>query len=149
MRETSRLADIEDNFIYKDILYLDRPISLKHPRQDRLTRAAQFSPFAALSGFDDEIKEVERTTSNEIFLSDEEKNDLNNKLNNIKNTKDKYISITYFLKDKKKDGGSFIIKKGYVRRIDIYNNQVIFKDKEKINIKDIIKIDIIDNNNLL
>ena len=153
MKEINKSGDIENNFPYADIINLSRPISIKHPRSNREARAAQFAPFAALNGFEDEIKEVQRLTSNESYLTDEELSIINDKLNMIISSNNELlVNIKYFIKDKKKNGGKYLDKMGYIRKIDSYNNQIIFKDKEKINIKDIVKIDIIDlsnNNNLI
>ena len=153
MREINKLEDIKNDFPYSDIINLSRPVSLKHPKTNREARAAQFAPFAALSGFSDEIIEVQRLTDDESYLTDEEYSIINDKLNMILDSnKELMVNIEYFVKDKKKDGGKYLNKNGYIRRIDSYNNQIIFKDKDKINIKDIVKIDIIDlsnNNNLI
>ena len=153
MKEINKSEDIKNSFPYADIINLSRPLSTKHPRSDRAARAAQFAPFAALNGFEDEIKEVQRLTSSESYLTDEELSIINDKLNMIISAnEDILINVLYFVKDRKKDGGKYINKTGYIRRIDSYNNQIIFKDKDKINIKDIVKIDIIDlsnNNNLV
>jgi hypothetical protein len=147
------LEDIRNDFPYKDIINLERPFSVKHPRSNREARAAQFAPFAALNGFEDEIIEVQRLTSKELYLDDEEIAKINNQLNIIlESNKNLYINIVYFLKDKRKTGGKYINKSGYVRRIDSYNNVIIFNDKEKIKINDIVKIEIIDlsnDNNLI
>ena len=153
MREINKLEAIKNDFPYSDIINLSRPVSLKHPKTNREARAAQFAPFAALSGFSDEIIEVQRLTDDESYLTDEEYSIINDKLNMILDSnKELMVNIEYFVKDKKKDGGKYLNKTGYIRRIDSYNNQIIFKDKDKINIKDIVKIDIIDlsnNNNLI
>lgn len=148
MKETNKLEDTKDSFPYNDIINLSRPVSLKHPRTSREARAAQFAPFAALSGFSDEIIEVQRLTDDETFLTDEELSLINEKLNTILlSNEDTLINIVYFVKDKKKNGGKYLNKTGYIRRIDSYNNQIIFKDKDKINIKDIVNIEIIDLSN--
>ena len=150
MSEINKSVDIKND--YSDIINLSRPNSSKHPRSNREARAAQFAPFAALTGFDEEIKEVQRYTLSEKYLSDEEIDKINHKLNIIDNNKELLVNISYFIKDRKKDGGKYINKSGFIRRIDPYNNIIIFEDKEKINIKDIVKIDIIDlynDNNLI
>ena len=152
MKETNKSVDIRDDFPYKDIINLDRPLSLKHPKSNRDARAAQFAPFAALTGFDEEIKEVQRYTLDEKYLGDDEIDKINYKLNIIDSNKELLVNITYFIKDNKKDGGKYINKSGFIRKIDSYNNIIIFEDKEKINIKDIVKIEIIDlsnDNNLI
>ena len=83
MREMDKLVDIEDDFPYKDILYLEHHTSLNHPRMSNMNRAAQFSPFAALTGYEDKVKETARYTENEIYLDEEKKEIIRNKLNII------------------------------------------------------------------
>ena len=88
------------------------------------------------------IKEKGRTVDKKIILTNEEKEKISNILSyinlNIKN--EIKVSITYFIKDKVKDGGSYNIKEGIIRRIDEVNKEVIFKDKTKIKINDIYEI---------
>ena len=98
-------------------------------------RSAQFAPFAALVGYGEAIYESGRITSTKILLSDDEKEEINNK---IKESINKEITITYFVPDKYKEGGSYINYSGTVRRIDYVYKNIIFYDKKTINIEDII-----------
>ena len=127
---------------YKDIIDLPHHVSQNHKPMDKINRAAQFAPFAALVGYEDAIKEKGRTVDKRIILTNEEKEKISNILSyinlNIKN--EIKASITYFIKDKVKDGGSYNIKEGIIRRIDEVNKEVIFKDKTKIKINDIYEI---------
>lgn len=127
---------------YKDIINLPHHVSQNHKPMDKINRAAQFAPFAALVGYEEAIKEKERTVDKKIVLTNEEKEKISNILSyinlNIKN--EIKVSITYFIKDKVKDGGSYNIKEGIIRRIDEVNKEVIFKDKTKIKINDIYEI---------
>lgn len=144
MREMDKLVDIEDDFPYKDILYLEHHTSLNHPRMGNMNRAAQFSPFAALTGYEDKVKETARYTENEIYLDEEKKEIIRNKLNIIEekiNDKVK-VNITYFVKDKRKNGGEFKNIIGIIKKIDNYNNEIIFTDKNKIKLDNIIDIEI-------
>ena len=142
MREMDKSVDIEDDFPYKDILYLEHPTSLNHPRMSLINRAGQFSPFAALTGYEDKVKETARYTDTEIYLSEDEEEIIRNKLNiieeNIKNKVE--VTITYFVKDKRKSGGEFKTISGIVKKIDTYNNVIIFTDKNKISLDNIIDI---------
>ena len=96
-----------NKFNYEDIINLPHHTSTKHPRMTKSARAAQFSPFAALTGYDDAIKETGRLTDKKIELTEEEKLILNDKLltinNNLKNNPK--VIITYFEHDKTKEGG--------------------------------------------
>lgn len=144
MREMDKLVDIEDSFPYKDILYLEHHTSLNHPRMSNMNRAAQFSPFAALTGYEDKVKETARYTENEIYLDEEKKEIIRNKLNIIEEKiNDKVtVNITYFVKDKRKNGGEFKNIIGIIKKIDNYNNEIIFTDKNKIKLDNIIDIEI-------
>lgn len=127
---------------YKDIINLPHHVSLNHKPMDKINRAAQFAPFAALVGYEDAINEKGRTVDKKIILTNEEKEKISNILSYINlNIKDEIkVSITYFIKDKVKDGGSYSIKEGIIRRIDEVNKEIIFKDKTKIKINDIYEI---------
>lgn len=144
MREMDKLVDIEDDFPYKDILYLEHHTSLNHPRMSNMNRAAQFSPFAALTGYEDKVKETARYTENEIYLDEEKKEIIRNKLNIIeeKINNKVTVNITYFVKDKRKNGGEFKNIIGIIKKIDNYNNEIIFTDKNKIKLDNIIDIEI-------
>ena len=112
-------------------------------------RAAQFAPFAALTGYSDEIKEASRITCKKIEIDEDLKEIIDNKLQIIQSRiKDKpNINVTYFLPDKKKSGGKYITINKYVKKIDLYNKEIIFFDKTKIFINNIIDIDIKKANN--
>ena len=143
MKEMSKLEDIEDSFPYKDIINIKYPFNLKRERQSISIRAGQFAPFAALTGYDDQVKETERYTDYEVLLDEDSKVLLDSKLNYIKNhLNDGLVKIIYFVKDMKKNGGKYITKVGIVKKIDIYKEEIIFKDLEKIKINSIIKIDL-------
>ena len=141
MIEIDKWEDIKNNFPYLDILYLEHPTSKKHERQSMESRAGQFSPYAALTGYEEDIKETVRKTDKEIFLTEDEREKLDEKFRNINN--DDLIRVIYFIKDKRKDGGKYLEKEGYIKKIDNYHKLLIFHDKEKVPIKDIVNIDII------
>ena len=126
---------------YDDIINLDRPIS-KHPHLGIDSRASQFAPFAALVGYDEQVKETARLTDKKIEIDDGLREILNNKLNYINDhIKDNIeINITYFVKDSKKNGGKYLSKTGIVKRIDSVNETIKFKDNDIIYMKDVINI---------
>ncbi len=138
------MEDIENNFPYKDILYLEHPTSKNHPKQSMSSRAGQFSPYAALTGYDDEIYEVTRLTSKKKELEEGEKERLDEVLKQVISNPTNPIKVTYFVKDKRKQGGKYLDKIGTLRRINTYHNIFIFNDKDKVPIQDIVKIEIID-----
>ena len=126
---------------YDDIINLKRPVS-KHPKMSLYQRSAQFAPFAALTGYEEAVKETARETENELDIDDELKAILDDKLQLIIEQKDNKpeVSITYFVKDKKKEGGAYITKTGIVKKIDSYNQILSLADNTEIPIKDIIDI---------
>lgn len=127
---------------YDDIINLPHHISTKHQRLSMEQRAAQFAPFAALTGYGDAIKETARITQNRIELDDEEKIKLDNKLQELQtNISNKpKVTITYFVPDIKKSGGEYITKIGNLKKIDEYKKSIILEDKIEIPIKEIIEI---------
>ena len=127
---------------YKDIINLPHHISKKHPQMSIENRAAQFAPFAALTGFDDEVKETARLTDNRIELEDEFKIIISEKIKYLIENKDKNneVVITYFVPDNMKTGGKYIDKKGKLRKINIIENLIILEDKTEILINEIIDI---------
>ena len=124
---------------YKDIISLPHHVSKTRKSMSLYNRAAQFAPFAALTGYDDAIKEAARLTEQKNELSDELKNKLNQKINliieNIKLQPE--VVITYFVKDKTKSGGFYKTISGKVKRIDEVEKFLLLTDKTKINLNDI------------
>lgn len=126
---------------YDDIINLKRPLS-NHSHLSIDSRASQFSPFAALVGYDNEIKETTRITDKRIDIDDELCDKINNKLNYLnKHIKENpNITITYFVKDDKKDGGKYLTKQGIIKRIDTVNEIIKFNDNTIILMNDITNI---------
>ena len=124
----------QDNHSYDDIINLPNPTSTKHPRMPLSDRAAQFSPFAALTGHEAALKETARRTDEKLMLSDEVIAELNEKLKLIAETigTQQVVRITYFVPDNKKAGGAYISHAGYVKRIDKYEHTVVMEDKTVI-----------------
>lgn len=104
---------------YGDILSLSRPVSLKHPPMARNDRAAQFMPFAALTGYHAAIDETGRFTEEMSDLSDDWKEDLNIQLRSLlAEGKDTVASVTYFKADEKKSGGAYVTVTGTIKKMD-------------------------------
>lgn len=125
---------------YDDIINLPHHVSKKHKPMSLYNRAAQFSPFAALVGYDEVIIETGRITSDEVQLSEDKINEINNYLVYINNHKEVIVSITYYVKDKTKKGGSYQKITGTIKKIDMDKGIIVFEDKNKIVIKDIVDI---------
>ena len=143
MKEISKLVDIKRK--YGDIVNLSHHISTKYPQMKMENRAAQFAPFAALTGYGDEIMEASRLTDKKTDLVDNEKDIINYQLQVIKkNIKNKpRILIKYFIPDVKKSGGCYKIESRYVKKVDEVLKKIIFTDNSYILFKNIININII------
>ena len=130
---------MKDN--YQDIINLEHN-ELKHPRMSRYNRAAQFAPFAALTGYAEKVKEVARLTSQKIELDDGLKEIINYQLNQLNKVikLEPEVEVTHFVPDTKKEGGAYLTKKGHIKRIDFINRLIKFTDNEKITIDEIITI---------
>lgn len=127
---------------YEDIINLPHHVSKKYPQMPVTDRAAQFSPFAALTGYEDAIRETERRTEEKIELDDYTKEELNKKLMVIKENlnKNPEISVKYFIPDEKKEGGTYVNLKGIVKKIDEYRERLVFMDGTEVPLDDIIEI---------
>ncbi len=128
---------------YENIIDLPHHTSDKRPRMSRENRAAQFSPFAALTGYNAEINETARLTDEKLELSEDRINDINTKLQIIMDNIDEYpeVTVEYFVPDEKKSGGSYIKIIGNIRRIDEHERILIMKDNHTVPIDDIYSID--------
>lgn len=127
---------------YNEIINIPHFDPKNHKRMSMMERSAQFSPFAALTGYTESVIETARLTKGKIELSEDMKYEIDNKLQLIEEyIKDKpEVSITYFIKDQKKSGGDYKEYDGIIRRIDKVNGKIIFVDKTIIDLKDIIDI---------
>lgn len=127
---------------YDDIINLPHHKSKKHPPMSLYARSAQFAPFAALTGYEDAVRETARETGERIEIDEELKHILDGKIQilseQIKNKPE--ITFTYFIHDLTKDGGTYTTVSGIVKKIDNYNQKIILKSKLEIPIGDIIDI---------
>lgn len=130
------------NSKYNDIINLPHHISNKHPKMTLEARAAQFAPFAALTGYEDVIEETARLTNERIELDEEAKNILDNKIQMIQEqiTKRPTITFTYFVPDLKKDGGKYVTVSGIVKKVDKYKKLIGLEDKTEIPINEVVSI---------
>ena len=128
---------------YDDIKHLTRPqYDDLHPMSMH-DRAAQFSPFAALVGYDDAVAEIARLTDSKVELTEDETLELNANLNRLLDNVDEQpqISVTYFVPDEKKSGGKYVEKVGVVRIFDSYSQELVFTDGARIAVADMAKLD--------
>lgn len=131
---------MESNNSYDDIINLPRHVSKNRKQMLISDRAAQFAPFSALTGYHESIEETARTTMDKPRLSQGLKDLISMKLGCLKECKDELVSIKHFIKDEKKEGGMVKITSGLIKRVDEYEQVVVFKDNQKIKIDDIIDI---------
>lgn len=121
---------------------MDRPKS-KYPKMSMSDRAAQFAPFAALTGHKEAILEQQRITQTKRILSNEEKLRINEKIIELMNLKSK-CRITYFEKDKTKSGGQYMESVLSFKRLDELNKTLFFKENVQIQIDDIVDIEVLE-----
>lgn len=128
---------------YDDIIDLPHKKSTTRPQLTMAQRAAQFSPFAALTGHGDAIKETARLTEKKIDLQHDCKERLNERLQLIREqlNAEPEVTITYFLADDKKDGGMYVEATGRVKKIDEYAKTVLLHDGTRIPMDDIVDIE--------
>ncbi len=126
---------------FGDILYLPRHTSMNHRPMTMEQRSAQFLPFSALSGYDEEIEEAARRTQRRILLSEAEKQELDLMLQELKQNRfQDEIVMTYFVKDSKKSGGEYLEYRGRIHLIEETQRIVITEERQKISMDDIFAI---------
>lgn len=127
---------------YDDIINLPYPVTTTRQRMSMHDRAAQFSPFAALVGYDDCVDEAARLTDSKLELTEDQANALNEKLQILKEYADvqPMVAIEYFVPDKLKSGGAYVTVTGNFRRIDEYNNTLILTSGSVVCLGDIFQI---------
>lgn len=128
---------------YDDIINLPHHVSAKHPQMALLDRAAQFSPFAALTGHEDSIRETARRTEEFLELEEDKKEQLDEKIHVLQENlcKKPEIIVTYFVPDEKKDGGAYVTHRGRIRKIDTYRHRLLFEDGTDVGMQYIFEID--------
>lgn len=139
---------MDQNFPYSDIINLPHHVSPTRKHMSLHDRAAQFSPFAALTGYDDDVKEAGRLTDEklEIEFNDNKTDTMDAVLRYLdENPKEDHeISVTYFVTDTKKGGGKYLTVEGLYKRIDITDMSLCLKDGTKINLNDIYDLKLSD-----
>lgn len=128
---------------YDDILELPHHVSASHPQMPLADRAAQFSPFAALTGHEEAIQESARLTEEFIELDEDRKEEINEKLRWLGENQAgrPEIKITYFQQDERKSGGSYVTVCGQMKKIDEYGHQILLTDGTRIAVERILAIE--------
>ena len=127
---------------YDDIINMPHHRSKKHPHMPIIDRAAQFSPFAALTGHEAAIKETARLTDRRIELDEYEIAALDERLQQLRAKVKGFpkITVTYFLPDDRKAGGEYVTITGNVKKIDEYGKCLMMDDGTRISIDEIIEL---------
>lgn len=125
---------------YDDIINLPHHVSKTRKPMSMENRAAQFAPFAALTGHDDAISETSRLTSSRIELSEDEQVGLTKRLEHAIKLQSS-VNITYFHPDTLKEGGEYVTVSGIIKKVDEYESCIILSDKRKIRLADILSLE--------
>ncbi len=134
------MADAREK--YKDIIDLPHHVSKKRPHMGARDRAGQFSPFAALTGFDDSIEETGRYTDSRSFADEESREEIGRKLKILEEKgAGQTVKVTFFVPDIKKEGGSYISREAAVRKVKVFERMLILEDGSEIAFEDISAIE--------
>ena len=125
---------------YKDMVTRPHPDPKYHTRMPMENRAAQFAPFAALTGYEEAVEEAHRLTDHRPELSEEEKDALDRALQQALEEKEKPVTIIRFIPDVRKEGGRIVTKKGQIRRLDTYHRRLVLEDGEKIPLNEVLEL---------
>lgn len=133
----------DKNFKYSDIINLPHHVSPTREQMPMSDRAAQFSPFAALTGYDCAIKETGRLTGKKIKLDEEVLASLNVKIQTLlgRLKEQPEVTVTYFKADEKKDGGSYLTITGIIKKVDDIERVILMKNGFKIPMDDVFNIE--------
>ncbi len=128
---------------YSEIIHHPHHVSMKHPPMPMADRAAQFAPFAALTGYDAAIAEERRLTNQKIDLTDEALEALNLRYQMLSDTLPEHpqVEITYFQQDEKKSGGSYQTVEGIVKKLDSVERVIVMQDGTEIPMADVLSIE--------
>lgn len=128
---------------YKNIINLPHPTSSKHPRMAMIDRAAQFSPFAALTGYDAAIEEAARYVGGRVELDEGMRVAIDRKLQYLSSIINEHpaVTVTCFQPDEHKEGGEYILITGDLKRIDDCDGKLILVDGRSISITDVLSVE--------
>lgn len=130
---------------YDDIINLPYRKSTRRPHMSMHDRAAQFAPFAALTGHGEAIDETARFTDRKIEPSEDKLAELNNKISYIRESLElnPQISVTYFIPDESKQGGKYVSRTSAIDKLDDFNRRIRLSSGEWIEIDDILNVEIV------
>ena len=127
---------------YDDIIHLPHHVSDKRPQMPVLDRAAQFAPFAALTGYGEAVKETARLTERRIQPDEEALDILNRRLEFIKEHIGEHleVSVCFFRPDPRKEGGAYVTVSGTVKKLDEFRHRLVLADETEIPFEDLWEI---------
>lgn len=130
---------------YEDIINLPHYVSSRRTHMSMVERGAQFSPFAALTGFDAAIQETARLTDARTELSEGRKEEMNEKLRLIAETisRQPEVAVTYFKPDSRKAGGAYVTVTGKVKKIDPLTKMLLFLDGGAVSLEEMVELEIL------
>ena len=128
-------------FLYEDIVNLPHPVSKTRKRMSMHDRAGQFAPFAALTGYDGQVREAGRLTQMKVELDETELAILNQQYQILSETKNPEVKVVYFVPDKYKEGGEYVTFEGTVKRVNGQTQTLEFTDKTSIPMADIFSME--------
>ena len=126
---------------------IDHPhfVSKKYPPMPMEKRAAQFSPFKAMVGYDDEVEEESRFTESEIYMDENRLEELDERMRTVAEKvaagERPAVTITHFVPDDRKEGGEYVVTEGRVRRIDEITGVLVLTDGRRIEISRITEVE--------
>ena len=133
---------MKETHAYDDIIHCSRPHSGRRARMTNYDRAAQFSPFAALTGFDAAIAETGRLTGDRIQLDEDEKQRLDQQMQAVLEClpEQPEVTVLWFRQDERKAGGTYVSTTGHVKKVDTYTGKLQLADGRSIPLEEIISI---------
>ncbi len=131
-----------DEHKYDDMINMPHHVSKKHPQMALADRAAQFSPFAALTGYEAAIAETARVTEERLDLSENSREELNVQLQLLKERlpEKPVVEITYFVPDERKSGGSYETVTGVVKKIDEYEQRIVLENGASVEMREMVNV---------
>ncbi|MGO5115046.1 hypothetical protein ACTQ33_08415 [Candidatus Avoscillospira sp. LCP25S3_F1] len=140
------MEHMEHGHRYDDILYRSRPVSVRHLPMSLRDRAAQFSPFAALSGHEEQINETARLTDGRVELSEEAQTELDRTQQWLLDHlfQQPTVSVTYFIPDSRKSGGAYQTVTGIVKGVDPCHRWLLLADGRRIAMDEVLLLKLCD-----
>lgn len=124
---------------YEDIIHLPHHVSKNRPSMPTEDRAAQFAPFAALTGYGDAVRETARYTERRLQPDEEQLETLNRRLEYLHEhrTEKQKVTVTYFLQDERKEGGTYEACTGTVKKVDTFRHRLVLEEEREIPFEDL------------